>query len=72
MDPVTSVDEARRLIQAYEGDAEDFLLPSADELQDPIGINLALVTDSILAREWQPDGYVRETDFRIHKYKGLP
>ena len=71
MKPVTSVDEARRLIQAHKGDAKDFLLPISDELQDPIGINLAIVTDSILAKGWQPDGYVQEIGFRIYKYKNL-
>jgi hypothetical protein len=71
MKPVTTVDAARQLIQAHEGDAKDFLLPIADELQDPVGINMAIVTDSILARGWQPDGYIQAAGFRIYKYKDL-
>ena len=71
MNPVTNVDEARRLIQAHQGSAEDFLLPISDKLQDSVGINLAIVTDTILARGWQPNGYVQEEGFRIYKYRGI-
>ena len=45
--------------------------PGADELLDPMGINMALITDAILAREWEPDGYTEANGCRIYKYKAL-
>ena len=34
-------------------------------------MNIAIITDTILRRGWQPDGYTQENGFRIHKYKKL-
>jgi len=69
MRPITTVEEARKRIQSYQGRPEDFQLPISDRLQDPMGMNMALITDSILARDWEPDGYVQDNGFRIYKYK---
>ena len=71
MKPVATIDEARKLIQSFQGRPEDFRLPIADHLLDPIGKNMAIITDSILAREWEPDGYVQESGFRTYRYKRL-
>ena len=30
---------------------------------------MAVITDGILAREWEPDGYIQEHGYRIYKYK---
>lgn len=32
---------------------------------------MAMIADGILAREWEPDGYVQEKGFRIYKFKRL-
>jgi hypothetical protein len=32
---------------------------------------MAIITDSILAREWEPNGYLQENGFRIYRYKRL-
>jgi hypothetical protein len=69
MKPIATVEEAQRLIRSYQGKPEDFRLPIAEALLDPVGINMAIITDGILAREWEPDGYVQEKGFRIYKYK---
>jgi hypothetical protein len=71
MKPIATVEEAQRVIQSYRGKPEDFRLPIADGLLDPVGINMAIITDGILAREWEPDGYVQENGFRVFKYKAL-
>jgi len=71
MEPITAVEEARRIIQSYQGRPEDFRLPISDCLHDPIGMNMALITDSILARNWESDGYIQEKGFRVYKYKLL-
>lgn len=69
MNPISNIDDAKRAIEAHEGNAEDFELPISDELQDPVGINMAIITDDILARGWEPNGFVQKEGFRIYLYK---
>jgi hypothetical protein len=69
MKPISSVGEAQRIIRSFQGRPEDFLLPIAETLLDPVGINMAMITDGILAREWEPDGYIQQKGYRIYKYK---
>ncbi len=71
MKPITTVQEAQRAIESYQGRPEDFRLPIAERLLDPVGINMAVITDGVLAREWEPDGYSQENGFRIYKFKRL-
>jgi starch synthase len=69
--PVTTVEEARRLIDSFEGNPEDFELPISNELLDPVGVNMAVLTDAILAREWEPNGYIEGKGCRIYRYKTM-
>jgi len=69
MTPIASIDEARQRIAAHSGSPEEFRLPISDQLQDPVGLNMAVITDAILERGWEPDGFVQERGFRIYKYK---
>jgi hypothetical protein len=69
MTPITSVHDARRAIESFKGPAEDFLLPISDELHDPLGLNIAIITDFILAKEWEPDGFDQRDGFRVYRYK---
>ncbi len=71
MKPARSIEEAQELIASYVGCPEEFRLPISDQLQDPVGINMAIITDTILKRGWEPDGYTQEQGFRIYKYKEL-
>jgi len=71
MKPVTTVEEAQEIIRSYQGKPEDFRLSVAEGLLDPVGINMAIITDAIVAREWEPDGFIQEKGFRIYKYKEL-
>jgi hypothetical protein len=71
MKPATTVEEARRLIDSFKGKPEDFELPIANELLDPAGINMAIIIDAILTREWEPDGYTEANGCRIYKYKAM-
>ena len=68
---IGSVQEALALIDAHHGEAEDFTLAVPDSLQDPTGMNMALITDRILARGWQPDGYTSQPGIRLYRYKPL-
>ena len=57
MNPVTTIAEAIRVVEEYQGAASDFQLPIADSLLDPVGMNMAIITDYILAWDFMPDGF---------------
>lgn len=69
MKPVTNVDDAISLIAKYQGIAEDFELPISNALLDPVDITMALITDRILEKGWEPDGFVQKDGYRIYRYK---
>lgn len=71
MKPFTNVDEAINYIEEFMGEPEEFDLAISDELQDPIGINMALITDRILKKGWEPSGFKQENGYRIYLYKEL-
>ena len=71
MKPATTIEEARRRIESFKGRPEEFQLASANELLDPVGVNMSIITDAILAREWEPDGYLEGSGCRIYKYKAM-
>ena len=47
MTPFNDVDEASKYVDEFKGRPEELELAISDELQDPIGINMALITDRI-------------------------
>lgn len=69
MKPFKYINEAVQSIEVFAGDASEFELPISDSLLDPIGINMAMITDKILAKGWEPDGHVDKEGYRIHRYK---
>jgi len=69
MNPVKTVKEAIKVINSFEGNPEAFDLAISDELQDPLGINIAIIVDSILEKGWEPDGFEQRKGYRIYKYK---
>lgn len=69
MRPIEKIEEAEQLIESFEGRPEDFELPISDQLQDPVGISMAIITDSILKRGWMPDGFEQKEGYRIYHYK---
>jgi hypothetical protein len=71
MKPVESLQEAIRLLETFAGQPSEFQLAFPDSLNDPTGVNLAIMTDRALGRGWQPDGYVQEGGYRILRYKPL-
>ena len=71
MNPINSIEEAQEAIEAFNGRAEDFELPISDELQDPSGMNMAIIVDSILARGWEPNGFVQKAGYRVYIYKEM-
>ncbi|BBB60163.1 hypothetical protein UNDKW_1890 [Undibacterium sp. KW1] len=67
--PIRTVDEALALVAAFDGFPKDFTLAVHQSLLDPIGINMALITDRILARGWLPDGFEQRADHRLYRYR---
>ena len=71
MTPFNDVDEASKYVDGFKGKPEELELAISDELQDPISINMALITDRILAKGWEPDGFKQENGYRIYLYKEM-
>jgi hypothetical protein len=67
--PIKTIEEAQKLIESFRGNPADFRLAISDELQDPIGINIAIITDFILKKGWMPDGFDEEEGYRVYRYK---
>lgn len=70
-DPIDSIEQARALIESFSREAEDFTLAISDELQDAIGLNMAIITDYILKKGWEPDGFSQHDGYRVYRYKPL-
>jgi hypothetical protein len=69
MKPITSVSEAVALIDAFAGEPSAFPLCLSESIHDPVGVNIAIITDRIVARGWWPAGVERYEGFRIYRYK---
>lgn len=71
MNPFRKLEDVQQCVEAFDGRPEDFELPISDELLDPVGMNMAIITDSILAKGWTPHGYEQKEGYRIYRYKDL-
>ncbi len=71
MVPFTNIQEAIEHVANFRGQPEELGLPISDLLQDPIGMNMALITDKILGKGWEPDGYEQKDGYRIYRYKPM-
>ena len=69
MKPFKDIDAARREIEQYSGSPEDFSLPVSDEIHDSMGITMAVITEAILAKGWDLDGFEQHDGYRVYKYK---
>ena len=69
MKPFKDAYEAVKYIEEFDGKASDLELAICDSLLDPIGINMAMITDKIFAKGWEPDGSEEKEGYRIYKYK---
>jgi len=69
MRPISELREAMALVDNFSGPPEGFVLCLAESLHDAIGANIALITDRILAKGWEPNGVERFDGFRVYRYK---
>lgn len=71
MSPCRSLEEALEAIRGFGGAPEELELALANSLLDPSGFNMAIITDAILKRGWEPDGFEDKGDHRLHRYKAM-
>ena len=71
MKPVTTVEGALSEIERFVGRPDEFRLPISEKLLDPVGVNMAIITDRILARGWMPDGFEQQDGYRVYRYREL-
>ncbi|OAK58862.1 hypothetical protein A3K87_27905 [Variovorax paradoxus] len=69
--PFTSVDAAIAAVEALDGGLEKFELAVADSLQDYLGVQMAQITDSALARGWEPVSFLQKEGFRLYRYEAM-
>jgi hypothetical protein len=70
--PIASAEEGMRLVDSFQGNPEDFQLAVPDALLDPAGLNMAIITDRVLARRWWPNGFEQRDRYRIYRYAATP
>jgi len=71
MKSITSVEEGVRLIESFKGLPQEFQLAVPDAMLDDVGINMAIITDHVLKRGWEPDGFTQASGYRVYRYKAL-
>lgn len=69
MSPFTNINSARHSIEDFDGSPENFRLPVSDALQDSLGTNMAVITDAILSKGWEVDGFDQKDGYRVYRYK---
>lgn len=70
-EPFSEIHKAVQYIQSFAGKASDMRLPIADELIDPLGLNMALITDVVLGKGLYPNGFEQQIGFRVYLYQDM-
>ena len=65
--PIRTIEEANAYVQENFKNPEETLWIS-DELQDPIGMHMAIIADGILKAGYMPDGFDQKEGYRIYKF----
>ncbi len=60
-------EEAIIFVDKYFSDESETLI-IADELLDPMGMNMAIIADGILKKGYMPNGFEQKDGYRIYKY----
>jgi hypothetical protein len=69
--PFNDIDEVLKYVDEFQCRPEELELAISDALQDPIGMNMALITDKILTKGWEPDGFEEKDGYRVYRYKEM-
>ena len=65
--PLKTLEEARIFVQE-NFKSKDETLWISDDLNDTMGMNMAIIADGILKAGYMPDGFDQEDGYRIYKY----
>ncbi len=72
---IESVEQAKQVIEQYQGKAVDFVLPISQDKNLTLGggvvpqdLAMAIITDQILAKGWLPAGFEVKDQVRYYKY----
>ena len=65
--PLISLDDAVMFVNNNFKNTEETLSIS-DELIDPIGMNMAIIADSVLKAGYMPNGFDQKDGYRIYMY----
>ena len=71
MKPFKDVQEAAQYIENYEGKASELKLGICESLLDPVGINMSIITDKVLEKGWEPNGFEEKENYRVYLYKEM-
>lgn len=71
VEPFKNVETIVDYIRSFEGNANDLKVPISDEVNDQIGLNMAIITDAILAKGFEPNGFEQKKGYRVYVYKDL-
>jgi hypothetical protein len=68
--PIATIENAKKYISENFKSDEEILLIS-DELNDPIGMNMAIILNDILRLGYDVNGFEQKKGYRIYKYKKI-
>jgi len=71
MKPFTDAKTAAKYIEKYQGKVSDLKLPICNSLLDPVGVNMAIITEMVLIKGWVPNGYDEKDGYRVYKYEEM-
>lgn len=71
-----TAETAAQYVKQTDLAAPTFTLALSDNLTigakpDPMGLGMALVLDTILAKGFEPDGFQQESGYRVYRYKKI-
>lgn len=69
--PHTDLSGLLRAVEMHDGSPADCVLAVAESLHDPVGLNIALLTDRILAKGWEPASVECFDRSRIYRYRAM-
>jgi len=68
MKPFEKVNEALEFLDHFKDQPEDLELPISDLLQDPVGVNMAIIGDKLLSKGFWPNGFIQMKGYRIYRF----
>ena len=71
MKPFKDAQEAAQYIENFDGKALELKLSICESLLDPAGINMSIITDKVLEKGWEPNGFVEKEGYRVYLYKEM-